>query len=82
MSLGVVIKTITSIFESKFLGLEKSRFVLIATILHLVTMIAGMILLGLNFGIIGLAFAFVLANSVKMATCIFTNMLFVKERFQ
>lgn len=57
--------SIGSIYKSKILALEKSRFVIIATIGSLITMISAMVILGTVFGIIGLSIAFVLAISVE-----------------
>jgi len=80
MSVGVIIKTATSVYESKFLGLEKSKFTLIATILHLIAMVIGMIIMGLSFGIVGLAYAFILANSIKLSFCIFADRILLNAK--
>ena len=65
MSLVIVPTIIALIFESQFLGSEKSRVVLIGNAISTVILISGMIVLGLNFGIIGLAWSWVLATSAK-----------------
>ncbi len=65
MSIVVVPTIIALIFESQFLGSEKSRVVLIGNAISTVILISGMIVLGLNFGIIGLAWSLVLATSTK-----------------
>ena len=65
MSLVIVPTIIALIFESQFLGSEKSRVVLIGNAISTVILISGMIVLGLNFGIIGLAWSLVLATSTK-----------------
>jgi len=80
MSVGVIIKTATSVYESKFLGLEKSKFTVIATILHLIAMVIGMIIMGLSFGIVGLAYAFILANSIKLSFCIFADRILLNAK--
>ena len=54
------------IFESQFLGSEKSRVVLIGAIISLVILTGGMIILGLNFGIVGLAWSLIIATTAKM----------------
>ena len=65
MSLVIVPTIIALIFESQFLGSEKSKVVLIGNAISTVILISGMIVLGLNFGIIGLAWSLVLATSTK-----------------
>lgn len=57
--------SIGTIYKSRILGLVKSKLLVISTLGSLITMIIGMITLGTTFGIIGLAFAFVLAISVE-----------------
>ena len=65
MSVGIIPKTISSIYEAKLLGSENSKIVLSARTIHLVTMTISMISLGLIFGITGIAIAFLLANILK-----------------
>ena len=65
MSLVIVPTIIALIFESQFLGSEKSRVVLIGNAISTVILISGMIVLGLNFGIIGLAWSLIIATSAK-----------------
>ena len=66
MSIIIAPSTIALIFESQFLGSEKSRVVLIGAIISLVILTGGMIILGLNFGIIGLAWSLIIATTAKM----------------
>ena len=66
MSIVIAPSTIALIFESQFLGSEKSRVVLIGAIISLVILTGGMIILGLNFGIIGLAWSLIIATIAKM----------------
>ena len=66
MSIVIAPSTIALIFESQFLGSEKSRVVLIGAIISLVILTGGMIILGLNFGIIGLAWSLIIATTSKM----------------
>ena len=65
MSIVIVPTMFVSIFESQFLSNEKSKIVLIAGIIYTVILVSGMIILGLNFGIMGLAFSFVIATVAK-----------------
>ena len=71
MSLVVVPTMIASIFESQFLGSEKSRVVLIGNIIATVILVSSMIILGLNFGITGLAWSLVIATSAKAVFFLF-----------
>jgi len=64
MSLAVIPYTLTLLFSSKLLGLEKSKSVLIEKIITLCIMIAGIVILGPLYGIIGISVAFVLALSL------------------
>ena len=71
MSIVIGPSTIALILESQFLGSEKSRVVLIGAIISLVILICGMIILGLNFGIIGLAWSLIIATSAKTVFLLF-----------
>jgi len=73
MGFSVVPATISTIYTSKFLGLEKSRFVLVSKLASLITIIVGMIILGSNMGITGLAIAFVLATSIEAIIFVLIN---------
>jgi len=66
MSLAVVPEAITMLCMSKMLAREKSKFVLIAKLISLFTIVIGFILLGPVFGIIGLA-AVIVGASVLQA---------------
>ena len=73
MSVSIAPSTIALILESQFLGSEKSRVVLIGAIISLVILICGMIILGLNFGIIGLAWSLIIATSAKTVFLLFAH---------
>ena len=73
MSVVIAPSTIALILESQFLGSEKSRVVLIGAIISLVILICGMIILGLNFGIIGLAWSLIIATSAKTVFLLFVH---------
>ena len=73
MSVVIAPSTIALILESQFLGSEKSRVVLIGAIISLVILICGMIILGLNFGIIGLAWSLIIATSAKTVFLLFAH---------
>ena len=65
LSISVVPATIGYIYVSEFLGLEKSRYVLIGRITALSTLVLGMIILPTYFGIVGAASAFVLSSCAQ-----------------
>lgn len=79
MSLAVIPATLVLIFQSKFLGYEKSKYVLLGSISSLVVMIIGIIILGTLFGIIGLATTFVIASVTEAIFLLSTNHL-IKSR--
>jgi O-antigen/teichoic acid export membrane protein len=64
MSLGVVPATLALILQTKLLGSEKSKYVLIGRWISAITMISGVLLLGSTYGALGLASAFVLSNTL------------------
>lgn len=63
MSFSIIPSTISMIYTSRFLGLEKSKFILIGTSISLVIIVTGIIVLGSMFDIIGVAIAFVLSST-------------------
>lgn len=63
MSLGIIPYTVSTLYSSKFLGLEKSKFVLISAMISLVTIITGTIFLGIHFGTTGVAISYLLATT-------------------
>ena len=67
MSIAVVPEAITMLYISKFLSNENSRYVLIAKILALSTIIIGFIYAGPIFGIVGLA-AIMVCSSIFQAS--------------
>jgi len=64
MSFNVVFATINYIRISKFLNLEKSKYLLINKIIGILVLLTGMVILGTTYGITGLAVAF-LINSLS-----------------
>ena len=63
MSIAVVPHTIAFLYQSKFLGTEKSKRFLISTTVRLVTHIVFLIILGFWWGGIGIAASFVIGSS-------------------
>lgn len=73
MGFGIIPITISTIYTSKFLGLEKSRYILVSKIISLITIIVATITLGLNYGITGLSFAFILSSSIEALVFLIIN---------
>ena len=73
MSLAVVPEAITMLYMSKMLGREKSKFILIAKLVSLITVVVGFIILGPIFGIIGLAGVIVIASVLQAGFLAFSN---------
>ena len=59
LSLGIVPSTIAILYSSKFLGVEKSKFVMTTKLISLVMMIVGFLYFGPIYGAIGLAYVIV-----------------------
>ena len=70
MSIAIIPATITLLYTSKLLGMEKSKFVLITEIISTSALIVGFIILGPIFGVMGLASVFVLSVTLE-ATLLF-----------
>ena len=66
MSIDVIPATIAYFYMSKLLGMEKSKFVLIGKLSKVTTFVIGFLILGLSFGIVGLAISFVLAQTIEV----------------
>ena len=64
MSITVIPTSITFIFTSQFLGMEKSRYVMLSKFCSMIVISVGMIILGSLYGIQGLAISYLVANSV------------------
>lgn len=64
MSLAVIPNTITLIFSSKFLGDEKSRFILIGTIAYAVIYLILVTVLGSTLGLMGLSVSFLISSII------------------
>lgn len=73
MSVVVIPTSITFIITSKFLGMENSRHVLISRLIGLIIICPGMIVLGMIFEIIGVAVAYVVANTASSISLVISN---------
>ena len=67
MSICVIPATVGQIYYSKLLGSEKSRTILIGRIITMSSFLSGILLLGLTYGIVGVAIAFVLSSTLQAA---------------
>lgn len=79
MSLSIVPFTINRVYTSKFLSIEKSRFVLIGILISLTIVIPGTVILGIMYNINGVAVAFVLSQAVQMIFFIYVDYLFNRK---
>ena len=73
MSLAVIPTTLNLIFTSQLLGLEKSKFVIIGRLIALFTTVVLTITLGISYGMIGLAIAFLLTSIVQTSVSAYAN---------
>ena len=73
MIIAIIPKTINLTFMSKFLGMEKARFVIVGSIIFLIIQIPIIILLGEVLGIIGIAISLVLAETAQAIFYIISN---------
>jgi len=72
ISISIIPTTITSTYISKFLGVDKSKIVLIGSTIFLVIQIPGIIILGTIWGINGVAISIVISTTVQAVYYIFT----------
>ena len=73
MSLSFLPMTIARIYESKFLALEKSRFLLIGTLISISVLIPTMILFGIWFEVLGIAISFVISTIIQVIYFLIVN---------
>ena len=67
MSICVIPATVGQIYSSKLLGLEKSKTLIIGRIISVTSFLTAILFLGLIYGIIGVAVAFVLSSTLQAA---------------
>ncbi len=65
ISLTIIPATISGLYNSKFLAHEKSNYVVIVNIISTSVLVLGVVILGQLLGIVGLAYSFLLSNSIK-----------------
>jgi len=67
MSICVIPATVGLIYSSKLLGLEKNKTLIISRIISTSSFLIAILFLGLTYGIIGVAVAFVLSSTLQAA---------------
>ncbi len=80
ISFAVIPTTISMILSAKILSLEKSRYLIIGTVAQLITIVLGVITLGTLFGIIGIAFSFLLSNSINAIILSIFNFIYIGKK--
>ena len=73
MSISVIPSTINLMYTSKLLGNEKTKFLLIGSGIYLITLILGIIILGLIYGINGMAVSIIISTSAETGFYYFIN---------
>ena len=73
MILAIIPKTISLMYMSKFLGMEKSKFVIVGSIVFVLVQIPTIILFGEITGIIGIAISLVVAETAQAIFYIISN---------
>jgi len=73
VSISVIPSTISMTYQTKFLGMEKSRLVFISSVVWTVTQIIGIFILGSYFGVNGIAFSLVLGTSAAAVYSFFAD---------
>jgi len=79
ISMAIIPITISSMYISKFLGNEKSRFVVISYLIVITIIVSGIIIFGDKIGIVGLAIIFVSAESAKAIFLFIVNHIIEKN---
>lgn len=79
VSISVIPSTISMTYQTKFLGREKSRLVLISSAIWTGTQIIGILILGNYYGVNGIAFSLVLGTSAAAIYSFFANKTILNE---
>ena len=73
MSVAIIPRTVSLMMHSKFLGREKSRFVIMGAVTFLIIQIPGILILGDIFNVSGVAASLVLAETAQAGFLLFAN---------
>ncbi len=79
VSISVIPSTITMTYQTKFLGREKSRLVLISSSIWTGTQIISILVLGNYFGVNGIAFSLVIGTTSAAVYSFFANKMISNE---
>ena len=79
VSISVIPSTIAMVYQTKFLGREKSRLVLISSVLWTGVQIVGIVVLGNIYGVNGIALSLLLAATASAIYCIFADKLLLER---
>ena len=79
MSISVIPSTINLMYTSKLLGNEKTKYLLIGSGMYLIILILGIIILGLTYGINGMAVAIIISTSAETCFYYFINKTKMKD---
>ena len=79
LSLSVIPIAVQSIFTSKLLGQEKTRYILIGYLISISILFSGIIILGNEFGAEGIAIAFVLSQTASAIFLVLAAQLSAKK---
>ena len=80
VSLIVIPGTITLLYESKFLALEKSKFIVISKVIEALIIIIGFLTLGIEFGMLGLAFTILIGACVEAGLLVIFNRILINKQ--
>lgn len=78
MIFAIIPQSISVMYEAKLLAREKSRVVLTSQLIGVISLILGMIILGLTIGVFGLAISFIISVILKTIFLIF---IYTKNKF-
>lgn len=79
VSISIIPSTIIAVYHSKFLGREKTRFVLISSCIWTIIQFIGILVLGNIFGVNGIAISLVLASTSSCVFCFFVDKYFLQK---
>lgn len=79
MIIGIIPITISTIFESTFLGQEKSRYVLYGGALHTASFFVLLVYLGNDVGLTGIALSFLLSSLIKS---VYDSLIMTRLKFE
>jgi O-antigen/teichoic acid export membrane protein len=80
MSVSVIPSTINLMYTSKLLGNEKIKYLSIGSGIYLIALILGIIILGLTYGINGIATAIIISTSAETCFYYFINKTKMKDQ--